>query len=113
MRLRFLLLPFLLAAPLLAQSSGATVSGTVFCDDTGKPAHFARVFFVSTEPDHVGEDFLRRIQDVEQKAAAESGKPYTPPNEEDRKQQAAAARQLSSVARTLNSTNAGLDAAIA
>lgn len=101
----------LLSAPITAQqkTSGATLSGTVFCEDTGRPARFARVFITAVEPSHAGEDFLQQMQKLGQQSAKKNGKLYTPPSEEQKKQQAQAARQLDAVASMLNATNAGMD----
>ncbi len=102
-------LPLLLVATLRAQSHGATVSGTVICDDTGKPAHLAKVFLSSAEPGHAGEKMVHDMEAAMQKSMAKSGEPRTPPTEQQRKRQQQAAKQFDTVADLLSATNAGLD----
>jgi hypothetical protein len=113
--MRHFALSLLLAAPLFAQqtqpttASGAGISGTVFCDDTGRPARFAKVFFTSAAPNHTGDDFLQEIQKAEQQNAKKKGTLYTPPTDAQKKQQAQAARQLNAAASLMDATNTGFD----
>jgi hypothetical protein len=101
--------------PLAAQQTnavvGSTVSGHVLCDDTNTPARFAKILLKSTAPDHTGEDFMKNIQDNIAKMAAKSGDstPIKPPTPEQKKIQAAAARNMNQVTDMLNSSTVGLD----
>ena len=107
---RFACVLLLSTANLLAQRSGAMVSGTVVCDDTGRPAHLAKVFLTSAEPSHAGETMMRDMEAAMQKSLAKSGGPPRPtPTEQQRKQQQQAARQVDALASLLSATNAGLD----
>ena len=49
---------------------GSTLIGRVICADTNAPARFAKVLLKSTQADHTGEDFVKNMQDMMQKAAA-------------------------------------------
>ncbi|MGI4757762.1 MAG: hypothetical protein ACRYGF_13035 [Janthinobacterium lividum] len=102
-------LPFLLATTLHAQQEGATVSGTVICDDTGRPAHLAKVYLSSAEPSHAGEKMMHDMEAAMQKSLAKSGETRPTPNEQQRKQQQQAAQRLNGLADLLSGTNAGLD----
>ena len=103
------LLPLFLAASLHAQQEGATVSGTVVCDDTGRPAHLAKVFLTSAEPSHAGEKMMQDMEAAMRKSLAKNGEPRRTPTEQQRKQQQQAAQRLNGIADLLSATNAGLD----
>lgn len=105
----FVSIPLLVGALLHGQVSGATVSGTVVCDDTGRPAHLAKVYLSSAEPSHAGEKMMHDIQAAIQKSMAKSDTPRAPLTEQQRKRQQQAAKQFDAVAEMLSATNAGLD----
>ena len=93
---------------------GSTLTGHVICGDTNAPARFAKVFLKSTAPDHTGEDFMKRIEENMQKAAAKNGQqptPVKPPTEEQQRARAAAARSMSQATDMLNASTVGLDGA--
>jgi hypothetical protein len=89
------------------------VTGHVFCGDTDAPARFAKVLLKSTEPSHAGADFMKMIQGNMQKAAAKSGDAAAvkPPNEEQKRAMAAAAKGMDQATDMLNSSTVGLDGA--
>jgi hypothetical protein len=102
--------------PALAQQSpyvvGSTLTGHVICGDTNAPARFAKVFLKSTSPDHAGDDFMKRIEENMQKAAAKNGgpaKPAVPLTDEQRRARSAAARGMNQATDMLNASTVGLD----
>lgn len=109
MSCKLYILSFFLTATVHAQQEGATVSGTVICDDTGRPAHLAKVFLSSTEPSHAGEKMMQDMEAAVQKSLAKSGEPRPTLNEQQRKQQRQATQRLNGIADLLSATNAGLD----
>jgi hypothetical protein len=116
-----LFLPAIFTLPALTVSAqqspyvvGSTLTGHVICGDTNAPARFAKVFLKSTTPDHTGEDFMKRLEENMQKAAAKNGapaKPIPPPTEEQQRARAAAARSMSQATDMLNASTVGLDGA--
>jgi hypothetical protein len=93
---------------------GSTVTGRVTCSDTNAPARFAKVLLKSTVPNHVGEDFMKSLEDNMQKAAAKSGQPappVKPPSEEGKRSLAAAVKGMNQATDMLNASTVGLDGA--
>jgi hypothetical protein len=91
---------------------GSTVTGHVFCADSNAPARFAKVVLKSTEGDHSGEDFMKRLQDNIQKAAAKSGvaAPAAQPLDEDKKKaMAAASKGMTQALDMMNASTVGLN----
>jgi hypothetical protein len=91
---------------------GSTVTGHVFCADSNIPARFAKVVLKSTEGDHSGEDFMKRLQDNMQKAAAKSGAaaPAAQPLDEDKKKaMAAASKGMTQALDMMNASTVGLN----
>ena len=90
---------------------GSTVSGHVRCADTGAPARFGKVFLKSTTPGNAGSDFLQQLERQMEKAAAKEGKPVKPRTDEQKRQQAAAVRNMNEATDLLNVATVGLDGA--
>jgi hypothetical protein len=91
---------------------GSTVTGHVFCADTNAPARFAKVLLKSTEPDHSGEEMMKRLQENMQKIAAQSGAAVPPakPLSDDRKQvMATASKGFSQAMDMMNASTVGLN----
>jgi hypothetical protein len=93
---------------------GSTVTGHVFCADSNAPARFAKVVLKSTEGDHSGEDFMKRLQDNVQKMAAKSGAaapaPAAQPLDEDKKKaMAAASKGMTQALDMMNASTVGLN----
>jgi hypothetical protein len=113
----FLLSGGVVAAQQTPYVAGSTVTGHVFCGDTDAPARFAKVLLKSTEPSHAGADFMKMIQDnmqkTVQKASASSGDAAAvkPPNEDQKRAMAAAAKGMDQATDMLNSSTVGLDGA--
>jgi hypothetical protein len=91
---------------------GSTVTGHVFCADSNTPARFAKVLLKSTAGGNSGDEFMKRLQDNMQKAAAKNGTPAPPeqPLTPDKKSaMAAASKGMTQALDMLNATTVGLD----
>jgi hypothetical protein len=88
---------------------GSTVTGTVYCGDSGAPARFAKVLLKSTEPNHAGDDFMKNLQENLQKMAAQSGEPAKPLSDEQKKAMAAATKGMNQALDMVNASTVGLD----
>jgi hypothetical protein len=90
---------------------GSTVTGTVFCADTGAPARFAKVVLKPVDPSHAGEDFMKNLQENIQKMAAKDGDAEAvPPLTNDKKKAlAAAAKGMNQTLDMLGASTVGLD----
>ena len=91
---------------------GSTVTGTVFCADTGAPARFAKVVLKSVVPSNAGDDFMKNLQENLQKMAAKQGGPAQPaePLTDDKKKAlAAASKGMGKVIDMLSASAVGLD----
>jgi hypothetical protein len=90
---------------------GSTVIGHVYCGDTNEPARFAKVMLKSATPSHVGEDFVKNIENIVGKASAKSGEPVKPKTEEQTAAMAKAADGMNQITEILSATTVGLDGA--
>lgn len=88
---------------------GSTVIGHVYCGDTNEPARFAKVMLKSATPSHVGEDFMKNIQNLVGKASAKSGEPVKPETAEQKAAMAKAAEGMNRVTEMLTATTVGMD----
>jgi hypothetical protein len=100
---------------LFAQQSpyvvGSTVTGHVYCADTNAPARFSKVLLKSTEADHRGDEFIKRIQDNIEKMAGKFGEavPASKPLTEDKKQAlASASKGFTQAMDMMNASTVGL-----
>ncbi len=93
---------------------GSTVSGRVLCGDSNTPARFAKILLKPTTPEHPGDDFMKEVEDNVRKATAKGGKtpaPVKPQTPEQKRQRAAAARNMDQAVAMMNASSAGLDGA--
>ncbi len=112
----FLAIALLSCGQLNAQQTpyvvGSTVTGHVFCADSNAPARFAKVLLKSTEPDHSGDEFMKRLQDNIKKMAANSGEaaPAAKPLTDDKKKAlATASKGFSQAMDMMNASTVGLN----
>jgi hypothetical protein len=91
--------------------TGSTVTGHVFCADSNAPARFAKVLLKSTEGDHSGEDFIKRLTENIEKIAAKNGEtaPVKPPAEDKKQAVAAATKGMTQALDMMNASTVGLD----
>jgi hypothetical protein len=87
------------------------VTGHVFCADTNAPARFAKVLLKSTEGDHSGEDFIKKLTANIEKIAAQNGQtaPVKPPAEDKKQAVAAATKGMTQALDMMNASTVGLD----
>lgn len=90
---------------------GSTVTGTVFCADTGAPARFAKVVLKPVEPSHAGEDFVKNLQENMQKFAAKDGdaEAVKPLTDDKKKALAEAEKGMNQVMDMMGASTVGLD----
>lgn len=91
---------------------GSTITGSVYCADTGAPARFAKVLLKSVEPSHAGEDFVKNMQDNVQKLTEKTGassQPAAPLPDDKKKALAAAAKGMDQAFDMMNATSVGMD----
>ena len=91
--------------------TGSTVTGHVFCTDTNAPARFAKVLPKSTEGDHSGEDFIKKLTANIEKIAAQNGEsaPVKPPAEDKKQAVAAATTGMTQALDMMNASTVGFD----
>jgi hypothetical protein len=88
---------------------GSTVTGTVYCGDSGAPARFAKVLLKSVEPSHAGDDFMKNLQENLQKLTGLSGEPPKPLSDEQKKAMAAATKGMNQALDMVNASTVGID----
>jgi hypothetical protein len=88
---------------------GSTVTGTVYCADSGAPARFAKVLLKSTAPSHAGQDWLQKMQANMPKFTANSGEAAPPPTDDKKRAVAAATKGLDQALDMMGASTAGLD----
>lgn len=91
---------------------GGTISGRIICTDTNTPARFAKVLLKSVEPDHAGEDMMKRMEDSITKSVAKNGLPTQaakPQTEAQKRAGSAAAKSMNQAMDMLNASTVGMD----